>query len=134
LTTRALERQIDALSYERLLSSSDCTAAQQEASSNLTSLQQVPREFVRSSIMLENRVMTSGANGSSGSVTPTGVQRCRSSSCKHSGGSASSAEMALKLCEAFGTSPDFWLNMQIHFDLWQATKTKRKPVSPLVAA
>jgi addiction module HigA family antidote len=42
--------------------------------------------------------------------------------------------MALKLSEAFGTSPDFWLNMQIQFDLWQATQTKRKPVSPLVPA
>ena len=34
-------------------------------------------------------------------------------------GAGVSAEMALKLSEAFGTSPDFWLNMQIHFDLWQ---------------
>jgi antitoxin HigA-1 len=50
------------------------------------------------------------------------------------GGAGVSAEMALKLSEAFGTSPDFWLNMQIHFDLWQATKRKRKPVSPLAAA
>jgi antitoxin HigA-1 len=51
------------------------------------------------------------------------------------GSAGVSAEMALKLSEAFGTSPDFWLNMQIQFDLWQATHTKkRKPVSPLVAA
>jgi addiction module HigA family antidote len=49
-------------------------------------------------------------------------------------GAGVSAEMALKLSEAFGTSPDFWLNMQIQFDLWQATQTKRKPVSPLVPA
>lgn len=48
-------------------------------------------------------------------------------------GAGVSAEMALKLSEAFGTSPDFWLNMQIRFDLWQATKTKRKHVAPLVA-
>jgi predicted nuclease of restriction endonuclease-like (RecB) superfamily len=52
-TTRALERQIGTLYYERLLSSSDRTAVQQEASSNLTSLQQVPREFVRDPVMLE---------------------------------------------------------------------------------
>lgn len=52
-TTRALERQIGTLYYERLLSSSDRTAVEQEASSNLTSLQQVPREFVRDPVMLE---------------------------------------------------------------------------------
>jgi addiction module HigA family antidote len=50
------------------------------------------------------------------------------------GGAGVSAEMALKLSEAFGTSPNFWLNMQIHFDLWQASRTKRKPVAPLSAA
>jgi addiction module HigA family antidote len=50
------------------------------------------------------------------------------------GSAGVSAEMALKLSEAFRTSPDFWLNMQVHFDLWQVTRTKRKPVSPLVAA
>jgi addiction module HigA family antidote len=50
------------------------------------------------------------------------------------GNAGVSAEMALKLSEAFGTSPDFWLNMQIHFDLWQASRMKRKPVAPLVAA
>jgi predicted nuclease of restriction endonuclease-like (RecB) superfamily len=52
-TTRALERQIGTLYYERLLSSSDRTAVEQEASSTLTSLQQVPREFVRDPVMLE---------------------------------------------------------------------------------
>jgi predicted nuclease of restriction endonuclease-like (RecB) superfamily len=52
-TTRALERQIGTLYYERLLSSSDRTAVEQETSSNLTSLQQVPREFVREPVMLE---------------------------------------------------------------------------------
>jgi antitoxin HigA-1 len=45
-----------------------------------------------------------------------------------------SAKMALKLSEAFGTSPDFWLNMQAHYDLWRASKTKRKHVAPLVLA
>jgi antitoxin HigA-1 len=50
------------------------------------------------------------------------------------GSAGVSAEMALKLSEAFATSPDLWLNMQIHFDLWQASRTKRKPVAPLVAA
>ncbi len=30
------------------------------------------------------------------------------------------AEMALKLAKAFGTSPELWLNMQQEYDLWQA--------------
>lgn len=31
-----------------------------------------------------------------------------------------SAEMALKLSKAFKTTPQFWLNMQTQYDLWQA--------------
>lgn len=31
-----------------------------------------------------------------------------------------SAEMAWKLSAAFGTSPEFWLNFQKNYDLWQA--------------
>lgn len=31
-----------------------------------------------------------------------------------------SAEMALKLSAAFGTTPEFWLNLQKNYDLWQA--------------
>lgn len=31
-----------------------------------------------------------------------------------------SAEMALKLAKAFGTSAQYWLNMQQAYDLWQA--------------
>ncbi len=29
-------------------------------------------------------------------------------------------EMALRLSRAFHTTPDFWLNLQKNFDLWQA--------------
>ena len=31
-----------------------------------------------------------------------------------------SAEMALKLSVAFGTNPEFWINLQRNYDLWQA--------------
>jgi addiction module HigA family antidote len=31
-----------------------------------------------------------------------------------------SAEMAVKLSVAFGTSAEFWLNFQKNYDLWQA--------------
>ncbi|MHB1783973.1 MAG: HigA family addiction module antitoxin [Acidobacteriaceae bacterium] len=50
------------------------------------------------------------------------------------GNSGISAEMALRLSEALGTSPELWLNMQTQFDLWQASRSKRKRVAPLVAA
>ena len=34
-----------------------------------------------------------------------------------------SAEMALRLSKAFKTSPEFWLNIQQQYDLWQAKKS-----------
>lgn len=49
------------------------------------------------------------------------------------GHSGVSAEMALRLSEAFGTSPELWLNMQTQYDLWQASKTHRKRVARLAA-
>jgi predicted nuclease of restriction endonuclease-like (RecB) superfamily len=51
-TTRALERQINTLYYERLLASSDRTAVEQEASRAIIPLQ-TPRDFVRDPVMLE---------------------------------------------------------------------------------
>ena len=32
------------------------------------------------------------------------------------------AEMALKIAKALGTTPELWLNMQQAYDLWQARK------------
>jgi len=52
-TTRALERQIGTLYYERLLASSDRAAVEHEAASNIAPLQKSPREFVRDPVMLE---------------------------------------------------------------------------------
>ncbi len=52
-STRALERQIGTLYYERLLASQDREAVVQEADSNIAALQQSPREFVRDPVMLE---------------------------------------------------------------------------------
>jgi predicted nuclease of restriction endonuclease-like (RecB) superfamily len=51
-TTRALERQINTLYYERLLATSDRTAVEQEAIGVIGSLQ-TPRDFVRDPVMLE---------------------------------------------------------------------------------
>ena len=51
-TTRALERQINTLYYERLLASSDRSAVEAEASGGIAPLQ-TPRDFVRDPVMLE---------------------------------------------------------------------------------
>ena len=51
-TTRALERQINTLYYERLLATSDRPAVEQEAHDAITPLQN-SRDFVRDPVMLE---------------------------------------------------------------------------------
>ena len=51
-TTRALERQINTLYYERLLATSDRPAVEQEANVAITPLQ-MPRDFVRDPVLLE---------------------------------------------------------------------------------
>jgi predicted nuclease of restriction endonuclease-like (RecB) superfamily len=52
-SSRALERQIGTLYYERLLSSQDKAAVQAEASSQVAPLNQSPRAFVRDPVLLE---------------------------------------------------------------------------------
>lgn len=52
-STRALERQIGTLYYERLLASQDRAAVEQEAASNLQALGKSPCEFVRDPVLLE---------------------------------------------------------------------------------
>ncbi len=39
-----------------------------------------------------------------------------------------SAPMSLRLSAALGTSPEFWLKMQMQYDLWRAQKSKRPRV------
>ena len=39
-----------------------------------------------------------------------------------------SADMALRLSEAFGTEADLWMRLQAQYDLWQATKKRRKRI------
>lgn len=52
-STRALERQIKTLYYERLLASQDKAAVKTEAEMNLAWLNKSPREFVRDPVLLE---------------------------------------------------------------------------------
>lgn len=42
-----------------------------------------------------------------------------------------SADMALRLAEAFKTEADFWLRLQMQRDLWEASQKKRIKVKPL---
>ncbi|MCP5277786.1 MAG: HigA family addiction module antidote protein [Thiobacillus sp.] len=42
-----------------------------------------------------------------------------------------SADMALRLSQWLGTSPDLWLGMQNQYDLWQASQAKRPAIKPL---
>ena len=45
-----------------------------------------------------------------------------------------SADMALRISEAFGTEPDFWLRLQAQYDLWTASRKKRTKVKPFPQA
>jgi plasmid maintenance system antidote protein VapI len=38
--------------------------------------------------------------------------------------------MALRISEAFGTDPEFWLRLQAQRDLWVASRKKRKKAKP----
>ncbi len=52
-SSRALERQISTLYYERLLMSRDKSAVMTEAITNIHAMNDNPREFVRDPVMLE---------------------------------------------------------------------------------
>ena len=59
-----------------------------------------------------------------------GVTRAALSRVLH-GHAGISADMALRLSEAFGTEPDLWLRLQAQRDLWVASRKKRTKVRPL---
>lgn len=42
-----------------------------------------------------------------------------------------SADMAVRLADALGTSAEMWLNMQAQYDLWQVRQKPRPHVAPL---
>jgi len=50
------------------------------------------------------------------------------------GSAGISAEMALRLSDALGTAPELWTGMQAQYDLWQASKKRRKKIARLIAA
>ena len=44
-----------------------------------------------------------------------------------------SADMAYRLGDAFGTSPELWAGLQLQYDLYQAGKVKRPKIGRLAA-
>ncbi|MCP1442182.1 putative nuclease of restriction endonuclease-like (RecB) superfamily [Pseudomonas sp. GGS8] len=52
-SSRALERQINTLYYERLLASRDRAAVKQEAATNIQQMNASPRDFIRDPVLLE---------------------------------------------------------------------------------
>lgn len=44
-----------------------------------------------------------------------------------------SADMAMKLSQALGATPYFWLNLQNNWELSQVANSKRKKIQPLAA-
>lgn len=47
------------------------------------------------------------------------------------GSAGISADMALRLEAALGTSPEMWMGLQTDYDLWEARKRVRPDVRPL---
>ncbi|MGD9561373.1 MAG: HigA family addiction module antitoxin [Pyrinomonadaceae bacterium] len=50
------------------------------------------------------------------------------------GSTAISADMALRLADALGTTPELWIGMQAQYDLWRAAKKRRRTVGRLSPA
>lgn len=42
-----------------------------------------------------------------------------------------SADMAVRLSAALGTTPESWLHMQANYDLWQAEKSLKREVAKI---
>jgi len=49
------------------------------------------------------------------------------------GSSGISADMAYRLADALGTSPELWAGMQLQYDLYQASKLRRPRIQKLAA-
>jgi antitoxin HigA-1 len=75
-----------------------------------------PGEFIRS-VYLEPFEMSVRTLAKNLGVAPSTLNRIVTSK------SGVSPEMALRLSKALGRSPESWLAMQDHYDLWQAKQS-----------
>jgi antitoxin HigA-1 len=70
--------------------------------------------------------------GVTGAARRLGVTR-QALSALLNGRAGVSAEMALRLESALGTSAEMWLEMQAGYDLWQARRHRRPKVERIAA-
>jgi addiction module HigA family antidote len=81
--------------------------------------------------VLADTVLATGGSTVSEFARRLGVSRVALSRVMN-GRAAISADMALRLAEALGGSPESWLHMQVSYDLWRASKRRRARVRPVV--
>jgi addiction module HigA family antidote len=83
-----------------------------------------PGEILQDTVLAEGRITVSEL------AAKLGVSRVALSRLVN-GRAAVSADMALRLGAALGTSAESWLQMQGAYDLWQASKKPRPKVERL---
>jgi addiction module HigA family antidote len=86
-----------------------------------------PGEILQDTVLAEGRISVSEL------AAKLGVSRVALSRVVN-GKAAVSADMALRLAAALGTSAESWLQMQSAYDLWQASKKPRPKVQRLKLA
>jgi addiction module HigA family antidote len=83
--------------------------------------------------VLQDTVLADGRISVSDLAKKLGVSRVALSRVVNRKASVS-ADMALRLADALGTSAESWLQMQAAYDLWRAAKKRRPRVQPLKLA
>ena len=86
-----------------------------------------PGEVLQATVLAEGRISVSEL------AKKLGVSRVALSRVVNRK-AAVSADMALRLADALGTSAESWLQMQAAYDLWHAAKKRRPRVRPLKLA
>lgn len=86
-----------------------------------------PGEVLQDTVLAEGRISVSEL------AAKLGVSRVALSRVVNAK-AAVSADMALRLAAALGTSAESWLQMQAVYDLWQASKKPRPKVQRLKLA
>ena len=86
-----------------------------------------PGEVLQDTVLAEGRISVSEL------AAKLGVSRVALSRVVNAK-AAISADMALRLSAALGTSAESWLQMQAAYDLWQASKKRRPKVQRLKLA
>jgi addiction module HigA family antidote len=86
-----------------------------------------PGEVLQDTVLSEERISVSEL------AKKLGVSRVTLSRVVN-GKAAVSADMALRLAAALGTSAESWLQMQGAYDLWHAARKRRRRIQPLKLA